>query len=84
MDVNEEKPEMDVQMTEDIERRAPSVEKVVQLSHAQKDTRPNLWTRRMFRLYGILTLGYLCIVLQGYDGSLMGAINAMVCVSPSY
>ncbi|KAI5457552.1 general substrate transporter [Mariannaea sp. PMI_226] len=31
----------------------------------------------MFRLYGILLLGYLCIVLQGYDGSLMGAINAM-------
>lgn len=39
---------------------------------------PKLWTRRMFRLYGILLLGYLCIVLQGFDGSLMPAINVMV------
>lgn len=39
---------------------------------------PALFTRRMFKLYAILALGYMCIVLQGYDGSLMGAINAMV------
>lgn len=43
-----------------------------------EEAKPQLWTKRMFRLYGILLLGYLCIVLQGYDGSLMGAINAMV------
>lgn len=32
----------------------------------------------MFQLYAILSLGYLCIVLQGYDGALMTSINAMV------
>lgn len=38
----------------------------------------SLWTLHMLRLYGILLLGYLCIVLQGYDGALMTSINAMV------
>lgn len=40
---------------------------------------PKVFSTSMFRLYSVLLLGYLCIVLQGYDGSLMGAINAMVC-----
>lgn len=48
------------------------------ISQLTEEARPQLWTRCMFRLYGVLVLGYLCIVLQGYDGSLMGAINAMV------
>lgn len=44
--------------------------------------RPKALTRRMLRLYGILVLGYMCIILQGYDGSLMPAINGMVCLPP--
>lgn len=44
------------------------------------ESRSSLWTLHMFRLYAILALGYLCIVLQGYDGSLMPSINAMVSV----
>ncbi|KAK5995400.1 Lactose permease [Cladobotryum mycophilum] len=55
----------------------PSVIEAIQISHLAEEAKPKLWTRRMFRLYSILLLGYLCIVLQGYDGSLMGAINAM-------
>ncbi len=55
-----------------------AIEEAVVISHLAESAQPKLWTRRMFRLYGILLLGYLCIVLQGYDGSLMGAINAMV------
>ena len=35
------------------------------------------WTRSMFRLYGVLAIAYLCGCLNGFDGSLMGAINAM-------
>lgn len=72
------KARMDVELGEDAVPEAASVEKVIQIDRDVQETRPSLWTRHMFRLYGILTLGYLCIVLQGYDGSLMGAINAMV------
>ncbi|KAL6802928.1 general substrate transporter [Trichoderma sp. SZMC 28013] len=53
------------------------VDETVHVTQLLGDAKPKLWTKRMFRLYGILLLGYLCIVLQGYDGSLMGAINAM-------
>ncbi|OAA58920.1 Sugar/inositol transporter [Niveomyces insectorum RCEF 264] len=53
------------------------VEDAFQISELADDAKPKLMTKRMFRLYGILFLGYLCIVLQGYDGSLMGSINAM-------
>jgi hypothetical protein len=35
------------------------------------------WTGAMFRLYGVLAIAYLCGCLNGFDGSLMGAINAM-------
>lgn len=59
------------------------VDEAVEIAQLIEHERPNLWTKRMFRLYGILLLGYMCIILQGYDGSLMGAINDMVCV-PSF
>lgn len=35
------------------------------------------WSRSMWRLYGVLAIAYLCGCLNGFDGSLMGAINAM-------
>jgi hypothetical protein len=73
-----EKAAMDVELAEEAVPEAVSVEKAIQIDRDVQETRPSLWTGHMFRLYGILTLGYLCIVLQGYDGSLMGAINAMV------
>lgn len=59
------------------------VDEAAEIAQLIEQERPNLWTKRMFRLYGILLLGYMCIILQGYDGSLMGAINDMVCV-PSF
>lgn len=43
-----------------------------------EESRLSLWTSHMARLYAVLALGYLCIVFQGYDGSLMPSINAMV------
>lgn len=43
-----------------------------------EESRLSLWTSHMYRLYAVLALGYLCIVFQGYDGSLMPSINAMV------
>jgi hypothetical protein len=35
------------------------------------------WSPAMWRLYGVLFVAYLCGLLNGFDGSLMGAINAM-------
>jgi hypothetical protein len=55
-----------------------NVDVAIEISVLAEDARPKMWTKRMLRLYAILTLGYLCIILQGFDGSLMGAINAMV------
>jgi hypothetical protein len=62
----------------DSEKNASSDDSLLQAVGAVEQAPPALFTRRMFRLYAILSLGYMCIVLQGYDGSLMGAINAMV------
>ncbi|KAF3393652.1 Lactose permease [Talaromyces pinophilus] len=42
-----------------------------------EESQLSLWTSHMYRLYAVLALGYLCIVFQGYDGSLMPSINAM-------
>ncbi|KAJ9130906.1 Sugar/inositol transporter [Pleurostoma richardsiae] len=39
--------------------------------------KPNPWAYHMLRLYLVLSVGYFCIILQGYDSSLMGGINAM-------
>jgi hypothetical protein len=35
------------------------------------------WTKSMFRLYGCLLISYFCGCLNGFDGSLMGGLNAM-------
>ena len=39
--------------------------------------KPSPWTARMFQLYLVLIPCFLCSCLNGYDGSLMSAINAM-------
>ncbi|KAH6676855.1 putative MFS monosaccharide transporter [Plectosphaerella plurivora] len=41
------------------------------------DSHPSGTSMYMMRLYGILSVGYFCIILQGYDSSLMGGINAV-------
>lgn len=41
------------------------------------DSHPSGTSMYMIRLYAILSVGYFCIILQGYDSSLMGAINAV-------
>ncbi|KAH0834381.1 Lactose permease [Fonsecaea pedrosoi] len=50
---------------------------VLDLANDIQDVKPSATTPAMFKLYLILSIGYFCIILQGYDGSLMGAINAM-------
>ncbi|EHL01726.1 putative Lactose permease [Glarea lozoyensis 74030] len=50
---------------------------IVQIATDVDDSKDSPWTASMFRLYGVLMVAYLCGCLNGYDGSLMGAVNAM-------
>ncbi|KAH7402122.1 general substrate transporter [Phaeosphaeria sp. MPI-PUGE-AT-0046c] len=52
----------------------------VALAAALEAQKPNMWSKSMLQLYGIMGIGYLVSTLNGFDSSLMGAINAM----PSY
>lgn len=49
----------------------------LQLSDEVDDVKYSPWTKSMFRLYGCLAVAYLCGCLNGYDGSLMGGLNAL-------
>lgn len=65
------------------EKGAPIYKENIDVNHAyeigleSEETRPSAWTFRMFRLYAVLLLIYLCAALNGYDSSLMPAINGM-------
>lgn len=39
--------------------------------------KPSPWTKTMFKLYFFLFIAFLNSCINGYDGSLMGGINAM-------
>ena len=49
----------------------------VALTSVLQTTPVRPWTRRMFALYAVCLLATLNSCINGYDGSLMGAINAM-------
>jgi hypothetical protein len=49
----------------------------VELAHTATETKYSPFTASMWRLYGVLWVGYLCGCLNGYDGSLMGGLNAV-------
>lgn len=50
---------------------------VLDLVQEVQDAKPKAFSMPMVRLFAVLLSGYFCIILQGFDGSLMGAINAM-------
>lgn len=50
----------------------------VGLADALAQAKPSPWTKRMFKLYGFLFIAFLNSCINGYDGSLMGGINAML------
>jgi len=50
---------------------------IVDLVQSVEDIECKPWTKSMFRLYGCLLVAYFCGCLNGYDGSLMGGLNAM-------
>jgi len=47
------------------------------LSAAVAAQKPNPWSKNMMSLYAIMAIGYLVSTMNGFDSSLMGAINAM-------
>ncbi|KAF3351596.1 Cytochrome P450 4F5 [Verticillium dahliae VDG2] len=49
----------------------------VTLAAALAEQKPNIWSANMIRLYMIMGIGYLVSTMNGFDSSLMGAINAM-------
>ncbi|KAF1920209.1 general substrate transporter [Ampelomyces quisqualis] len=49
----------------------------VALAAALEAQKPKLLSKSMIQLYGIMGIGYLVSTLNGFDSSLMGAINAM-------
>ncbi|KAJ5382979.1 Major facilitator superfamily domain general substrate transporter [Penicillium concentricum] len=44
------------------------------LDVARRTNPPNPWSAQMWKLYLFLTVAYLCSALNGFDGSLMGAL----------
>jgi hypothetical protein len=52
-------------------------EDALQLAENATIAKPSPFTKRMFLLYMVLFPSFLCSCLNGYDGSLMSAINAM-------
>lgn len=52
-------------------------ERAQELEAELEQYRPSPWTKKMWKLYAILFVGYLNNCLNGYDGSLMGSINAL-------
>ncbi|RLM00075.1 hypothetical protein CFD26_105778 [Aspergillus turcosus] len=70
-----EKP--DTQFLETIPTRDGDVGDAIELAQQAASAKYSPWTLSMFRLYGCLTIAYLCGCLNGYDGSLMGSLNAM-------
>ncbi|TDZ15771.1 Lactose permease [Colletotrichum orbiculare MAFF 240422] len=49
----------------------------VALAAALAEKKPNIWSPNMLKLYFIMAIGYLVSTMNGFDSSLMGAINAM-------
>ncbi|KAK1530165.1 uncharacterized protein CCOS01_05268 [Colletotrichum costaricense] len=49
----------------------------VALAAATAEQQVNWWSPNMIKLYGIMAIGYLVSTMNGFDSSLMGAINAM-------
>ncbi|KAI8721863.1 hypothetical protein NCS52_00328900 [Fusarium sp. LHS14.1] len=47
------------------------------LADQVQQLKPSPWTRSMFRLYGVMLCAYFCACLNGFDGSVMGGLNAM-------
>ncbi|KAK9480266.1 putative lactose permease [Lipomyces japonicus] len=68
-----EKAGLDDFQLENVDTHVPGLA----LHQDSENEKQSPWTASMFRLYAVLVVSYLCSALNGYDGSLMGSINAM-------
>jgi hypothetical protein len=59
------------------EKDVHEVNVAIQLAEGVATASYSPWSPNLLRLYGCLSIAYLCGCLNGYDGSLMGALNAM-------
>ena len=59
------------------QRKMATLSTALRLAEDVSQTKQSPWTKSMFRLYGCLLIAYMCGCLNGYDGSLMGGLNAM-------
>ncbi|KAI4797177.1 general substrate transporter [Aureobasidium sp. EXF-8845] len=62
---------------DDMDNEFRDAKVAVHLSEEAVHIKQSPWTSSMWKLYGCLTIAYLCGCLNGYDGSLMGGLNAM-------
>lgn len=62
---------------DDVDNDFQQAKVAVQLSEEAVHIKQSPWSSNMLKLYGCLTIAYLCGCLNGYDGSLMGGLNAM-------
>lgn len=70
----DEKETVGVSHINDLDKSASDA---IMLATEEDTTEYSAFSKSMFKLYGVLAIAYLCGCLNGYDGSLMGAINAM-------
>ena len=71
------KPEVGLHETISNPKDFAAADEAVQLSHDVDVGRYRPFTKSMIRLYLCVALAYLCGCLNGFDGSLMGGLNAM-------
>lgn len=85
----EEKPlekhvtDIDNELRKDSTAKEANVHSVA-LAEAIAAQKPSKWSKNMLKLYAIMGIGYLVSTLNGFDSSLMGAINAMEAYQESF
>ncbi|KAF4442931.1 hypothetical protein F53441_11575 [Fusarium austroafricanum] len=69
-----EKPDV---LQRDLTRELEPEALATEIAHEVENHNFSPWTPAMFKLYAVIFAAYCCGCLNGYDGSLMGALNGM-------
>ena len=79
--MDEKLPSQSIHVDEETRRNSTVVKEAnvrsAVLAAAHEASKPRLLSKNMVKLYMIMAVGYLVSTLNGFDSSLMGAINAM-------
>jgi hypothetical protein len=71
------KPSVELHENVVSQTEAGDIDDAINLADAVATAKYSPWAPGVFRLYGVLLTAYLSACLNGYDGSLMGGLNAM-------